>query len=323
MPKILQPIFISIFVFALMAEPLVEFYAKNSFAVHLGVLLLAGTFLSNFLHKHLFKTPQDRQNRISHLNCIMNNYGRNTPSPLPYFASEEEYIEATNKREHSILLAAAEKIVEKHMAVLLRKRKQLLYTDDYGLKQRSRWEKELSYFIRNIFIPELQDELSAKLQFTCYLGNSCMEATKDSIAFWLPIIDDDTAIAEEYWNATRTDEFYDGMSGHEYEHYVAELIRQHGWNAQVTSGSGDHGADIIAEKNDIRVAVQCKLYSTPVGNKSVQEAFAAQGFYDCQKSCVVTNNSFTPAARKAAYKLSVSLLHHEELDRYLSEQERL
>ena len=40
--------------------------------------------------------------------------------------------------------------------------------------------------------------------------------------------------------------------------------------------SGDQGADIIADKDGMRLIVQCKLLGRPVGNKAVQEAHSAQ-----------------------------------------------
>lgn len=49
------------------------------------------------------------------------------------------------------------------------------------------------------------------------------------------------------------------MSPAEFEEYCAEELRQTGWKAQVTLQSRDR-VDVIAEKRNIRVVVQCKLY---------------------------------------------------------------
>ena len=57
-----------------------------------------------------------------------------------------------------------------------------------------------------------------------------------------------------------------------FEGYCADLLSNAGWNASITKGSGDQGIDIIAVKNGIKIVLQCKKYSSPVGNKAVQEA---------------------------------------------------
>ena len=64
---------------------------------------------------------------------------------------------------------------------------------------------------------------------------------------------------------------------------------------------------------EVRVAIQCKKYGSPVGNKSVQEAYSAKAFYECDHAAVVTNSTFTKSARQAADSMGVLLLHHEEL----------
>jgi HJR/Mrr/RecB family endonuclease len=59
--------------------------------------------------------------------------------------------------------------------------------------------------------------------------------------------------------------------------------------------------------------LQCKLYSNPVGNKAVQEAHAARGFYEAKWAIVVSNRTYTPSARELAHSLGVVLVHHDEL----------
>lgn len=312
-------IFLTVFIGGLLftSERGQAFLRENKIGLVVGVLLIGGFYLLEYVLKNFVNIPQARQSRLDLLDKILQKYGQPAGKPLPRLASEEKFTEIAYERERAIVIAAGAQIIEKHIDVLVRKRKQLLFNDDYGRKQRNAWEKELVYFVRNILLPEINEELSIEL--TSPTAIECMQDTKYTIEFWASYADDLSAVAEEFQETDVTDEFDELMSGHEYEHYVADLIRQAGWEAKVTSGSGDHGADIIAEKDGIRVAIQCKLYSSAVGNKSVQEAFSAQGFYDCHKSCVVTNNTFTNAARKAAYKLNVSLLHHDKLCDFLAE----
>jgi HJR/Mrr/RecB family endonuclease len=58
----------------------------------------------------------------------------------------------------------------------------------------------------------------------------------------------------------------------------------------------------------VAVAIQCKFQSTPVGNDAVQEAIAAKQFFDCHGAAVMSNQSFTPSARRLADKCGVRLM---------------
>jgi hypothetical protein len=70
--------------------------------------------------------------------------------------------------------------------------------------------------------------------------------------------------------------FSSDMTPNEFETFCAEELKRIGWNARVTMQSRDQGVDVVAEKNGVRVVIQCKLYARPVGNKAVQEAAAAR-----------------------------------------------
>jgi restriction system protein len=98
------------------------------------------------------------------------------------------------------------------------------------------------------------------------------------------------------------------MEGHEFEYFCAELLERCGFEAvTVTRGSGDQGVDILAFKEDIKYAIQCKNYSTPLGNKPIQEVNAGKLFYHCHVGVVMTNSSFTPGAKEIAEATGVLL----------------
>ena len=100
----------------------------------------------------------------------------------------------------------------------------------------------------------------------------------------------------------------DLMEGHEFEYYCAELLTKCGFqDVQVTKGSGDYGVDILAEKEGVTYAIQCKCYTSPVGVKAVQEAYAGRDYYDRMVGAVLTNQYFTRPAVEAAKKLKILL----------------
>ena len=73
--------------------------------------------------------------------------------------------------------------------------------------------------------------------------------------------------------------FLDDMTPAEFEVFSAEQLRQGRWNASVTRQGRDQGVDVVAEKDGLRLVLQCKLYSNLVGNKAVQEAAAVCSAY--------------------------------------------
>ena len=100
----------------------------------------------------------------------------------------------------------------------------------------------------------------------------------------------------------------DEMSGIEFEEYCANLLRKNGYeDVEVTCGSGDQGIDVLATKDFVKYGIQCKCYSSPVGNKAIQEAYAGKLFYGCHVAIVLTNNVFTPSAIDLADKTGVIL----------------
>ena len=104
-----------------------------------------------------------------------------------------------------------------------------------------------------------------------------------------------------------TDAFED-MDGHEFEYFCADLLEQRGFvEVEVTRGSGDYGIDILAEKDGVTYAVQCKRYAAPVGVKAIQEAYAGRDYYDRMVGAVMTNQYFTAPAVEAAKKLKILL----------------
>lgn len=101
---------------------------------------------------------------------------------------------------------------------------------------------------------------------------------------------------------------FETMEGHEFEYYCAELLEQRGFvEVEVTKGSGDYGIDILAEKEGVTYAIQCKRYIAPVGVKAVQEAYAGRDYYDRMVGVVMTNQYFTTPAVEAAKKLKILL----------------
>ena len=112
----------------------------------------------------------------------------------------------------------------------------------------------------------------------------------------------------------------DEMEGHEFEYFCADLLAERGFReVEVTKGSGDYGVDILAEKDGVTYAIQCKAYTTPVGVKAIQEAYAGRDYYDRMVGAVLTNQYFTKPAVEAAKKLKILLWDRGYLEEMMEE----
>lgn len=103
------------------------------------------------------------------------------------------------------------------------------------------------------------------------------------------------------------------FDGHAFEKWVAEALIGFGWEASVTSGSGDQGIDVIAQKNGKKLGIQCKLYSSAIGNKAVQEAHSGKAYYNADAVAVLSNASYTSSAIDLASVTGVELLSHNDI----------
>ena len=108
---------------------------------------------------------------------------------------------------------------------------------------------------------------------------------------------------------------YDNMDGHDFEYYCADILRKNGFcNVEVTQGSGDHGIDVLAEKDGISYAIQCKCYSSNIGNAAIQQAHTGKSLYRKDIAVVMTNRFFTQQAINEANELGVKLWDRTKLN---------
>lgn len=126
-------------------------------------------------------------------------------------------------------------------------------------------------------------------------------------------------ILKDYERVCGKIEETDGMDGHDFEYWCAELLKKNGFTeVEVTKGSGDQGVDVLAVKDGIRYAIQCKCYSSNLGNGPVQEVHAGKALYHCQVGVVMTNRHFTPGAKELATATGVLLWDRDKLEEMLT-----
>jgi hypothetical protein len=113
-----------------------------------------------------------------------------------------------------------------------------------------------------------------------------------------------------FYHASKSMEEISRMSGLEFEGFLAKLLSRMGYkDIDFTPAVNDQGADIICVSPEgERIAIQAKRWKGAVGNGAVQQVNGAKGHYRCTQAWVITNSSFTRAARELAQSNSILLL---------------
>lgn len=142
------------------------------------------------------------------------------------------------------------------------------------------------------------------LQCNAILTNKILKRTED---YELECFEDRLSKAQLHKNKRYSINDIDLLDGYEFEQLISLLFTEMGYVADITKGSGDQGADIIAEKDNNRIGIQAKCHSNPVTNTAVQEITASLNYYNCNKGMVITNNYFTKSAIELAQSNNIIL----------------
>lgn len=111
----------------------------------------------------------------------------------------------------------------------------------------------------------------------------------------------------------------DQLSGVGFEEFLAGLFRSQGYMAELTTTTGDYGADIILSKDGRRIAVQAKRYIGSVGVAAVQEALSGLAYYQCHTAWVITTGTFTTNALELAKKSGVRMIGRSEIGNLMAQ----
>jgi restriction system protein len=188
-------------------------------------------------------------------------------------------------------------VTDEHLDALIRERAMLVRSDSYGKPILDKWDSEVARFINHHVLPALTP--------------SQQKLSVNQLAAMSQRISQRVAYAAEMRPALMA--VSESMMPAEFEAFCAERLRACGWDVRLTPLSRDQGVDVIADKNGVRVVLQCKLYSNPVGNKAVQEIAAGRIHQQAHHGAVVTNCSYTTSAKELASTNGIRLLHHTDL----------
>jgi restriction system protein len=122
---------------------------------------------------------------------------------------------------------------------------------------------------------------------------------------------DEADVAEDAPNAERIEDWtrdyiikalLSEMSGQEFEHFTADLLRAMGYQARVTQVSGDGGVDVVAYRDSLGleppiIKVQCKRTLVTQGSQTVQQLTGALAPGGGELGLFVTLGSFSADAK--------------------------
>ena len=107
------------------------------------------------------------------------------------------------------------------------------------------------------------------------------------------------------------------MSGYEFEDYIAQMLRQNGFNVTQTSYSNDGGVDMIALLDKPlfsgKYIVQCKNYTGLVGQPEIRDLYGVVMAESANKGILITPSDFTEQAYDFARGKQLELINGKTL----------
>ncbi|HLF89129.1 MAG TPA: restriction endonuclease, partial [Anaerolineales bacterium] len=103
------------------------------------------------------------------------------------------------------------------------------------------------------------------------------------------------------------------MSGVEFEDFIGEFFQRKGYSVEFTSTTGDHGIDLILKRNKEIIAVQCKKWSSPVGEAVIRDFLGSMHHAGIKIGVVIATTTFSSQARTFIKNKPVKLIDLDNL----------
>lgn len=281
---------------------------------------------TNVVYSNVAKNPKSQRNNIRNLNHYKNNYGSLDAIEKAFYKDALSLMLSIVKTDAMIVNSTSnlEEFIHhwdnviKTLNILAEHEFTGFFTGNLPTENlntiiRNKTMTEIS-FIRRAFTKDLSGGYEFPEEYAKYLSFFTDDAINFINTGIEPFHNEESEYEEKTVYGMDKNDFFDNMSGLEFEKFCAELLQDNAFNnVQVTQGSGDHGIDIFAEKYDITYAIQCKCYSGNVGNSAIQQANAGKQFYKKDIAVVLTNRDFTQQAKEEAEILGVKLWDRKKL----------
>lgn len=117
------------------------------------------------------------------------------------------------------------------------------------------------------------------------------------------------------------------MDDYEFEHLIADLWNQRGWETEVSEKSSDRGIDVFATRDEggfqTEAVVQAKRYKSEnkVGSPEVQQYASLRKQEDADLAIVVTTSDYSTQAIELAGELNLKLIDGDSLVQIIQEND--
>ncbi len=105
----------------------------------------------------------------------------------------------------------------------------------------------------------------------------------------------------------------DKMNPDEFKNYICELLDRRGFNVETPDGAFNLGVDLIAQKKNVKYAVQLKKQPSAVSTLAIIDIEREKHRYDCKATMVITDNYFTEDAIQSANSNRCEIIDRETL----------
>lgn len=119
--------------------------------------------------------------------------------------------------------------------------------------------------------------------------------------------------AYTYWEYQKKYQFWAGLTGYEFEDFVGQVFLKNNYTVHATKKSGDGGIDLVIEKENIRIAVQCKAHSKAVGPSVVRDLYGTMNHFGFNKGMLVSLNGFISGVYTFVKDKEIELISVHEL----------
>jgi len=102
------------------------------------------------------------------------------------------------------------------------------------------------------------------------------------------------------------------MRPDEYEQLVGSYFADLGYEVEITSYTNDYGLDIVAIKDEKKIAIQAKMFgytSRKINRQMVMELHGVKDYFGCDKAIIATDGEIIANAMEVASKLDIDILH--------------
>ena len=102
--------------------------------------------------------------------------------------------------------------------------------------------------------------------------------------------------------------YHQGFTPSEFEEIVSLYFQSKGFVCKRSGGPYDKGVDIIASKDNHKIAIQVKMYKErSVNYKTIMYLYAGKKIFDCQKGILITSGLVHENAKNIAKTLGIEI----------------